>query len=69
MLLLVSACKEAPCFDQAQQESSQQRSGQAVAKEQHKVVTSTNSFRQPVMALSESIPKRKKALREVEKRE
>jgi hypothetical protein len=35
MLLLVSACaKEAPSrFDQAQQESSQQRSGQAVAKE------------------------------------
>ncbi len=35
ILLLVSACaKEAPSrFDQAQQESSQQRSGQAVAKE------------------------------------
>jgi len=61
MLLLVRPCaKEAPSrFDQAQQEAA--NSGQAVAKE-HKVVTSTNSFRQPVMALSESIPKRKKAL-------
>ncbi len=64
VVLLTTACTpQTPGrFDQAQQESSQQKSGQAVAKNATQGSKFNKFFPAAGVATSPSIPKRKKAL-------
>jgi len=60
ILLLVSACvKEVSVLTRRNRKVASTEVVRRLLKKQHKVATSTDSSRQLVMALSESIPKRR----------